>query len=90
MKNSGIAVQKPIPIQWFQWNENLKDLIEWVDSLGNDPEKYFQQSLTGEIFIKNGNQKTVKLEAGQIIIRNIAGDYVVTTVAEFEKAYNVL
>ena len=90
MKNSGIAVQKPVPIQWFLWNGNLADLISWVESLGNDPENHFQQSLTGEVKLITKHSESTKLKNGQIIIRGITGDYFVTDSDDFNTTYNIL
>lgn len=90
MKKSGIAVSKPIPISWYLWNGDLAELVGWVESLGSNPEKYFKQSLRGDVSIIDSNSETTELKAGNIVIKGISGEFFSTTPTDFDKSYNIL
>lgn len=90
MINSGKAIKKPIEIDWFEWNGDIKALEEWHVSFGT--------IIEGAIdFIFDVTDKTLKVNTleghsydvplGYIIIKGVEGEYYPCDPKIFNKTY---
>ena len=82
----GLAIKKPVEINWFEWNNDLEKLKTWIKLLGQKFEDHFLYDEFG-LRVKTLEGTSYAVEVGYIIIRGVQFEYYPCEPKIFEETY---
>jgi len=81
MIKQGKAKKKPVTIDWFEWDNNIDSLKNWVNRFNDDINDEFEIisyrciNCPHKIKVKTLEGSSYEVPRGYIIIRGIKGEY---------------
>jgi len=90
---NGKAIKKPIPINWFKWNNNnIEELDKWLHLFGEEltDHKSFKINSTYDLRIATLEGESYEIPDGYIIIKGIQGEYYPCDPKIFKDSYELL